>query len=224
MHSNSYELLPESSAFIPQGPNLTTNVPDIADLEDRTSISIASEGKFWAKIVQKIGGKHIGKRSKWVSFRAEEFKILLQQLPSFNDKLHGLLDNQSQKEIVRVTNNTHMVARGALQINNKVDDLLNPVQALRAFETVPIGMRSGLSPINKSRENLIVLAQFKTFQTTIESGSLSESLAGTLQLGTSAFDAREPRPDESCLEILDESAERNEDRIYRSEVNLKLDQ
>lgn len=60
LHSKYYELLPESSAFIPQGPNLTTNVPDIADLEDRTSVSIASEGKFWAKIVQKIGGKHIG--------------------------------------------------------------------------------------------------------------------------------------------------------------------
>ncbi len=135
LHSKSYQLLPESSAFIPQGLSLTTNVPDIADLKDRTSVSIASEGNFWAKIVQKIGGKHIGKRCKWVAFRAEEFKNLLQQLPSFNDKLHGLLDNQSQKEIVRVTNNTHMVARGALQINNKVDDLLNPVQALRAFET-----------------------------------------------------------------------------------------
>ena len=225
------ELVPESSVS-PNGPSIETLQIEAQGLEHAGSGESAlrrAGSKAWALISQKAVSKNVGKRFRWVVFRAGEFTKLLEQLTTFNDKLHSLLDHQAQENLLQVTKATNMVA---LQVNNKVDDLLNLVQALTMYQTrsaqnlsaTSDTVRAEVEILDQNRAELIELARFKAFQTSIEAGDMSESLAERLKLGASANQAIDPRIDTDLVEILHESSEGNILGVQRSEAIFKAPQ
>ncbi|KAI9715137.1 MAG: hypothetical protein M1812_006116 [Candelaria pacifica] len=125
----------------------------------------------------------VPRRLRWVTLDKDKFETLLKRLTELNGFMESLMDDNMQAALHEAQHQTHMEI---LQLNSKVEDLLQLVAAM----TIPIGTQQQvithgvpMSPISvvvarqEEKQSLASLAKFKAYHTSIEAEPSVEKLA-----------------------------------------------
>lgn len=183
--------------YSPQPSRLSTTPPEFQDRFPHDKASLESKA---LKFIQKI--RNYPARVRWAAFDHERFEKLLARLVPLNDFMKSLLDSDQRANLYQEQLQTSMQI---LQLNNKVDHLLQIVQAASIplssdmmalpenLQSLQINARSGAlpSPANElhdsqQEDSLARLARFKALNSTIYSDRLDGEVAFALNFNSSA--------------------------------------
>ena len=131
---NGSEVFPEYSSEHPSSPPSLQKFGTLSAFQDRFPHSKDTVKQKCLDWIEK--SRKYPKRLRWATFDHESFEKLLAKLASLNDFLKGLMDSSQQVRLAEEQQQTNMQI---LQLNNKVDDLLQIVRAV----TIPLTLGGG---------------------------------------------------------------------------------
>lgn len=161
------------------------------------------------------------KRLRWATFDHDSFEKLLAKLASFNDFLKGLMDSNQQFQLAEEQQQTNMQI---LQLNDKVDDLLQIVRAASvplklsgellsgALGHLQIPMRfseplsaPGPGEASPADLTLVSLARFKALSTAIDNDVPTMDIFDKFDISRTHLAIADPKLDARTIRIFESS-------------------